>query len=136
MPIPTLFLSYCHADKALVDSLRGALEARTVATWTDREKLFLGGDLASLEATLKGCDGVVQVVSAAALNDYRRAEKSFITFHRLCPLVGRFLMSMFEHISANCACSSRNRLRSRVQPLDSLMCPLQLSLHANALILV
>lgn len=26
-----LFLSYCHADKALVDSLRVALEARQVA---------------------------------------------------------------------------------------------------------
>lgn len=78
MSVPKLFLSYCHADKDRMIALRKVLESRGVATWADRDMLTLGDDLGQLEAVLKGCDGVVQVLSPAALeSDWLEKERDW-----------------------------------------------------------
>lgn len=65
----TLFISYAHADRAVVDRLIADLRAFDIACWIDRQDLKPGTPSweQALRAAIRAADGVVLVCSPSAL---------------------------------------------------------------------
>ena len=68
-PVPTLFLSYSHADKRFADRLGEDLRQRGYTVWQDDRDMRVGDSLAeSVRRAIDDADYVLSVVSASSID--------------------------------------------------------------------